>query len=788
MENINIPKREKIRIRLESHRSEEIHFHRDFEVLFLLNGEMLVEVDDVKFPLLEGNFLIINSNSQHSFKSENSLLFLKISINYELVRDIVGDKVFYFKNDMQHQSEEVKQAINELLHYYLNRKSDQLIEFAYLSICYKILDVLSYHYLEVKNPMQQQTDEEVSRVQEINDYINLNYNQGITLQSLSDYLYLTPSYLSKYFKRKFGMNFKKYLNEVQLSRAYDEVLYTDKSIKNIAFDNGFTNITYFSQKFLDKFSYSPKELRKQISQDKSMDYTINPEDKIYIQEYLNRYSELENRPMVIETTVLNADNLPRNWENMINIGQASDLLSSNMQEHILLLKRKLGFQYVRFWNVFSKELLISIDDGKINYNFTKLNLIFDFLVQNNLKPHIEVEPKPKIISKNSKQSVRIDESQNTFSVQTFSKMFDIFLKHLINRYGLATIEKWRFELWFNEWQFDEFSSFSEYFSKFSALFNICKKYSPNIKVGGCGYSSLYSGHIDKTFFDNWHKKSCPPDFISVTSYAYERLADNDEYSSVKSHNSDILHDGIEETKKLLKKSGFSEIPIYVTEWNLSFSDRNFINDTCFKGAYILENMINNLDNIISYHYSSDQVSEYFDSRTFLYGGLGLMTRGSIFKPATYAYEFLHQLDNFYLSKNKNYLVTTDMNDSYTIICHNKQELSPLYYTTDENDFDIKSMDQYFLNQEANYKFIIHDVVSGNYKLEIKSISPDHGSILDEWGKLNFYNNLSLSDIEYLKGTSIPRLSLTEIEAKNNRIVLNINLQPNEFVLIKLKKI
>lgn len=42
----------------------------------------------------------------------------------------------------------------------------------------------------------------------------------------------------------------------------------------------------------------------------------------------------------------------------------------------------------------------------------------------------------------------------------------------------------------------------------------------------------------------------------------------------------------------MAESGIEETyPVYVTEWNLTISDRNYINDTCFKGAYVVKNIL-----------------------------------------------------------------------------------------------------------------------------------------------------------------------------------------------------
>ena len=82
------------------------------------------------------------------------------------------------------------------------------------------------------------------------------------------------------------------------------------------------------------------------------------------------------------------------WGQTLNIGSAAALLRSEVQEHVMLLREALGFSYARFWNIFSKELLIDLDVADGSYNFARLDSILDFLLQYGLKPHIELGMKP----------------------------------------------------------------------------------------------------------------------------------------------------------------------------------------------------------------------------------------------------------------------------------------------------------------------------------------------------------------------------------------------------------
>ena len=84
---------------------------------------------------------------------------------------------------------------------------------------------------------------------------------------------------------------------------------------------------------------------------------------------------------------------------MINIGAASELLRFDIQKQIALIKEKMGVRYLRFWNPFSKEFKVEVTNSNKEYNFDKLDQIIDCLLDNQLKPFIDLGTKPKTYSK-----------------------------------------------------------------------------------------------------------------------------------------------------------------------------------------------------------------------------------------------------------------------------------------------------------------------------------------------------------------------------------------------------
>ena len=57
---------------------------------------------------------------------------------------------------------------------------------------------------------------ESQEITKIKQYINERYNENITLEQLADYIGMNAAYLSTFFKKETGQNFKNYLTIVRM--------------------------------------------------------------------------------------------------------------------------------------------------------------------------------------------------------------------------------------------------------------------------------------------------------------------------------------------------------------------------------------------------------------------------------------------------------------------------------------------------------------------------------------------------------------------------------------------
>lgn len=232
-----------------------------------------------------------------------------------------------------------------------------------------------------------------------------------------------------------------------------------------------------------------------------------------------------------------------------------------------------------------------------------------------------------------------------------------------------------------------------------------------------------------------------------------------------------------------------DLPIHVSHWNLSPSDRNYIHDSNFKGAYIIKNVIDLWGKVASMAYStgSDMQCAFFDTPQPLFGGGGLLSKDGFLKPAGFAYYFLNQLFSYFVKKDKNYLITTDGHDNYRIVCHNQQKLNYNYYLTAETELEKDSMWKYYEGHcKLSLQLQLQDVRNGRYSVKVNRINEFNGNILEIWKEMGYENELSKNDIRHFRRICEPNLTIKYVDTQNGILTIDEELLMNEIAYISIK--
>ena len=112
---------------------------------------------------------------------------------------------------------------------------------------------------ELNSAKQKQQNQKVARIQE---YIDLHIKEDISLNDVSEWIGLSPAYVSRIFKETTGMNFVEYLNSCRVEEAKQLLVNTTLSIKEIGFRSGFNTIQTFTRTFKKFESCTPSQYRE----------------------------------------------------------------------------------------------------------------------------------------------------------------------------------------------------------------------------------------------------------------------------------------------------------------------------------------------------------------------------------------------------------------------------------------------------------------------------------------------------------------------------------------------
>lgn len=95
------------------------------------------------------------------------------------------------------------------------------------------------------------------------DYIQANMASSIALEELAQLAHLSTYHFAHMFKHSMGESPHRYLTERRLTKARELVLDSEKSLKDIALEVGFTDQSHLGNKFKKRFGVSPAKARKQ---------------------------------------------------------------------------------------------------------------------------------------------------------------------------------------------------------------------------------------------------------------------------------------------------------------------------------------------------------------------------------------------------------------------------------------------------------------------------------------------------------------------------------------------
>ena len=255
------------------------HWHNYIEIIYIKTGKLFISINNEQYIGIPGDIFFINEGELHEMYVEDTqtlyyaILFPIKYLNFEM-KDFVEnsylgslynkDSVFTNKLPKTCKTyEEICKQLKRVIH--LNESHEIAFKFGTKVALLNIIYMLAKENL-IKESGNNHSLSEINKLnllKNITSYIYENYSNIIYLTTISDKFGMCPKYFCKFFKDNFGKTFIGYLKSLRIEKSMSMLIDTNFSIMDIAFANGFENVSYYIRTFKELADCTPSSYRKQ---------------------------------------------------------------------------------------------------------------------------------------------------------------------------------------------------------------------------------------------------------------------------------------------------------------------------------------------------------------------------------------------------------------------------------------------------------------------------------------------------------------------------------------------
>ena len=252
------------------------HRHQFYEIGIVLSGTATHIVEQTRYPLNERDVFVILDDTWHTFENMNHLALANILFDpntFLVDSEIVGLPGFHsmFKPSEKHHSGfhnrlnlnedafvTIKHNLFKLKAELENQKEG--FELMAKSIFLEIVVFLSRCYC---NPSMR-TSGALYRIANVIKYIEENYYEPITLETLEEISCMSRRNLTRLFREALDDSPIDYLIRIRIKSAMELLKNDGKTITEIAMEVGFSDSNYFTRQFHKITGMTPRSYQDNI--------------------------------------------------------------------------------------------------------------------------------------------------------------------------------------------------------------------------------------------------------------------------------------------------------------------------------------------------------------------------------------------------------------------------------------------------------------------------------------------------------------------------------------------
>lgn len=233
------------------------HFHSQIEIILVQTGQTEVTIGNKTKILSPGELAIAVSFTPHIFRARGESLVRIAFIPTYLCEDFVSATKDKHVTNPFVSDGRATALISECFDALSDSEANNIEKMGYVNV---ILGTI----LRSLNLTEGKEVADTSFLSKLLLHLNDNFKTNLTIETIAHELGYSTGYVSRSFKRCFGVSINQYLTSLRLNHAINLLKDGDASITECALESGFNSIRTFYRAFESELGCSPKAYRKTI--------------------------------------------------------------------------------------------------------------------------------------------------------------------------------------------------------------------------------------------------------------------------------------------------------------------------------------------------------------------------------------------------------------------------------------------------------------------------------------------------------------------------------------------
>lgn len=222
-------------------------------VLFVKGGSEFEFLRGKTVHLKEGQLIYLPKFSDYNSTDTSGAVC--IAINFDLAEEGLTFPPFSLNESF---GEKYRPMFEKLLQMWQKQRV------GYLNGCLGMLYTIIYH-IQADAIRQYQVYGHGRMAEQCAYYINDHITEAsLSVEEMADFAKVSPTYLRRIFKDKYGVSPKEYILLRRLDMAKAMIEYGDIKLSCIPFECGFTEYPYFSRMFKKRMGIAPLQYQKKV--------------------------------------------------------------------------------------------------------------------------------------------------------------------------------------------------------------------------------------------------------------------------------------------------------------------------------------------------------------------------------------------------------------------------------------------------------------------------------------------------------------------------------------------